>query len=77
MNFKPVTQILYHKKCIFYQIQLNITHVIYYGAIILESNTLGQGIGSVVPTQHLCSRIKSSFIHKKPPYTRLSASDIT
>jgi len=40
LSFKSVTQVLHHNRCIFYQIPLNITHVIYYGVIIRhESNT--------------------------------------
>jgi hypothetical protein len=38
--FKSVTQVLCHKKCVLYQIPLNITHVIYYSiSTIYESNT--------------------------------------
>jgi hypothetical protein len=40
MSYKSVTQILYHKKCVLYQIPLSTTYAVYYGALTeRESNT--------------------------------------
>jgi len=41
MSNKSVTQILYHKTCVLYQIPFSTKHVVYYSVLTIhESNTL-------------------------------------
>jgi hypothetical protein len=40
LSYKSVTQILYHKTCVFYKIPLSTTHLVYYNvlAIYISNN---------------------------------------